>query len=50
MQDNFRIDLKEIGYVVVDWFRLGEVVCSCEHGNEPVGSSKMQICLPAARL
>jgi hypothetical protein len=35
MQDDFEIDLKGLGFVV-DWFRIRQVACSCEHSIEAV--------------
>jgi hypothetical protein len=39
-EDNIVMDLKEIVFGDVDWIGSGQgqVVGSCEHGNEPSGS------------
>jgi hypothetical protein len=42
---NIRVDLREVGWEVVDWIHLstleyGPVAGSCERGNEPSGSIK----------
>jgi hypothetical protein len=36
------VDLREIGWEGVDWMHLtqGSVAGSCEHGYEPLGSTK----------
>jgi hypothetical protein len=53
LDDNIKIDLKEIAWEVVGWINLAErhVAGSCEYGNEPSGClkcgefpDKMRIC------
>jgi hypothetical protein len=41
-EDNIRMDLREIGWEVVDWIHVTKrpVADSCEHDNEPLGSVK----------
>jgi hypothetical protein len=38
-KDNTKMDLREIGFSVMDWINLtqGEVKGFCEHCNEPTG-------------
>jgi hypothetical protein len=40
--DNIKMDLREIGWDVVDWVdqAQGPLEGSCEHGDEPSGSIK----------
>jgi hypothetical protein len=39
LEDNIKMNLREIGQDVVDWTeRQGRVAGCCEHGNEPSGS------------
>jgi hypothetical protein len=41
-EDNIKMDLKEIGWVNMDWIYLvqdrGQMVGCCAHGNECIGS------------
>jgi hypothetical protein len=43
-EDNIKIDFKEIGWGGMDWTLLpwdrGQWRILCEHGNEPLGSTK----------
>jgi hypothetical protein len=43
-EDNIKIDLQEVGCWGMDWIQLaqdkGQVVGTCECGNEPSGSIK----------
>jgi hypothetical protein len=42
-EDNIKMNLREIGWrawTEFIWLRIGTVVCSYEHGNEPFGSIK----------
>jgi hypothetical protein len=42
-KDNIRISLRKTGREDVDWMHMDQdrlVMGSCEHGNEPLGSTK----------
>jgi hypothetical protein len=43
-EDNIKMDLQEVGWGGLDWMDLaqhkGQVVGSCEYGDEPSGSIK----------
>jgi hypothetical protein len=44
-QDNIKIDLKYIGFDLVDWNQLAQDSVKggcCEHGNGPSGSIKVE--------
>jgi hypothetical protein len=38
--DNIKMDLREIGWDGINWIDLAQDMGSCEHGNEPTGSTK----------
>jgi hypothetical protein len=38
--DNIKIDLREIGWEGLDWVSVAQDTDSCEHGDEPLGSTK----------
>ena len=46
-EDNSEMNVKETGWESVDWINLppgqGQVVSSCEHGNEHLGSVKGKV-------
>jgi hypothetical protein len=46
-EDNNKMDLREIGWVGMDWIQLAEDrdQGSCEHGNEPSDSIKCWVIL-----
>jgi hypothetical protein len=38
MEDNIKMDLKEVGWEGMNWIYVALVADSCEHGNELSGS------------
>jgi hypothetical protein len=40
LEDDIKMDCREIGFPGVDWIYLAPVADSCENSNEPSGSIK----------